>query len=116
MILIVDIDVARISPDGKKWHPVLLVRVVFLYNDSLRQADPATENRTTGYNSLKSQIAQSRMIVRPASDGPVKQPFRLSDREIIDAGVARLHEAALVELPIFIAITSPPLPGGIMAF
>src|SRR5690242_9329512 len=76
---------------------------------------PATKNSATGYNSLKSQIAQSRMIVRSASEGPVIQPFGLRDCEIVDAGMAYLHKAALVELPIFVAVTSPPLPGGIMA-
>ena len=38
------------------------------------------------------------------------------DGEVVDAGVAFLHEAARVEFPVFIAVGAVPLAAGVVVF
>ena len=43
-------------------------------------------------------------------------PFRLFDRELIDAGVPRIHQTLRIELPIFIAVRTKPISGIVVIF
>src|ERR1700677_2574451 len=51
------------------------------------------------------------MIVGTPSERPVILPFRFFDREIVDAGVSMMHDAVLIELPVFVAIGAKPVTG-----
>ena len=46
--------------------------------------------------------------------GPEKLAIGFENRNIVDAGLAASHQAALVELPQFVAIAAVPLTGGIV--
>jgi hypothetical protein len=47
---------------------------------------------------------------------PVKQSVRLFDGQIVDAGVTCLHQACIIEFPVFVAVGTVPLPIHIMPF
>src|SRR3984885_3529189 len=66
--------------------------------------------------SLQSPIAKPRMVGWPRPQRPVKQPLGRTNWQIIDRRIARIHESFGVELPIFIAIRSRPLPRIIAPF
>jgi hypothetical protein len=40
---------------------------------------------------------------------------RRDDRDVVDAGLAPAHQAVLAELPQLVAVTAPPLAGGVVA-
>ena len=42
--------------------------------------------------------------------------LRLFDRQIVDAGIAVMHGAGLVELPIFVSIRAEPVAGVVVPF
>jgi hypothetical protein len=44
------------------------------------------------------------MVVGSASQGPVEIAVSFGNRQVIDAGMATLHQAALHELPVFVAL------------
>ena len=54
------------------------------------------------------------MIVRPSPNGPMKQPLRLFNRQIVNARMTMLHQSRLIELPVLIPIRSVPLPSRVM--
>src|SRR5216683_3721098 len=56
------------------------------------------------------------MIVGTAAEGPVELALRLFDREIVDAGVAVMHDAVFVELPVFVSVGAVPVAGVVVAF
>ena len=47
---------------------------------------------------------------------PAKLAFRFGDGLVVDARVAAGHVALVVELPVFVAVAAPPLPGLIVPF
>src|SRR5580692_2800774 len=49
------------------------------------------------------------MVVRTAPQRPVIFALALRHRQIVDAGDSQPHEAALVELPVFIAVAAKPM-------
>src|SRR5215470_14737881 len=60
----------------------------------------------------KSEIAQSRMVVRAAARRrPVEFAVGGADRQVVDRGVALAHQPALVEQPILVAIGAEPVAG-----
>src|SRR6266436_6672747 len=56
------------------------------------------------------------MRVRTAPKWPMIFSLRFLDREIIDACVAKLHQAMVTKLPILIAVRAKPIPGVIVPF
>ena len=65
---------------------------------------------------LEIEIAETRMVVRATTLRPVEQPLVLADRQIIDAGMAHLHQPVFVELPVFVAVGAVPLTVFVMPF
>ena len=61
-------------------------------------------------NFLQSQSSQSRMVVGPSTECPMKFAFSLTDRMFIDAGKSQFHQACCVELPVLIPVGAEPLP------
>jgi hypothetical protein len=57
---------------------------------------------------LKPKIAQSRMIVGTAALRPMEFSLGFLNRQIINARIAALHQAVLVEFPVFIAVRTKP--------
>src|SRR5882762_4463833 len=57
----------------------------------------------------KAKVAQRRVIVRPPAEWPVVLAVTLLDGSVVDARDPNSHEAVLVELPVFIAVTAVPL-------
>src|SRR6478735_5168599 len=56
------------------------------------------------------------MVVRPSPGRPPEQPVGLLDGQVVDAGVAVMHESVGVELPVLVAVGAVPLPGVVVAF
>ena len=56
------------------------------------------------------------MIVGAAPQGPEQFALGGLDGKIVDAGKTALHEAVLVELPVFVAVGPVPLAGVVMPF
>jgi len=50
------------------------------------------------FANLETYLGQSRMVIRPPAQGPMKQPVFVFDRKIIDAGVPEFHEPRRCEL------------------
>src|SRR5277367_6720830 len=55
------------------------------------------------------------MVVGTAAERPMKLPLGFFDREIVDAGVAVMHDAVLVKLPVFISVGAEPVAGVVVA-
>jgi hypothetical protein len=53
---------------------------------------------------LEAQFSQFWLLVRPTTQGPVKESILFFDWKIVDAGVSAFHKPGDVELPILIAI------------
>jgi hypothetical protein len=51
------------------------------------------------------------VVVGAAAEGPVELSIRFFDRQIVDAGVAMVHETVFVELPVFVAVGAVPVAG-----
>ncbi|CAG7645456.1 hypothetical protein SBRY_40161 [Actinacidiphila bryophytorum] len=49
------------------------------------------------------------MVVGAASEGPVELALRLLDGEFVDGGVAVVHQAVGVELPVLVAVSTEPV-------
>src|SRR5690606_16593618 len=56
------------------------------------------------------------MIVRPAPLRPAELALGFRDRQVVDTRMSRAHQAALVELPVLVAIRTIPLPAIVMPF
>src|ERR1700677_2112950 len=56
------------------------------------------------------------MLIRTASQRPVKHSILFFDREIIDACVPKLHQAAGLELPVLVSVRTIPLPRIVVRF
>ncbi len=63
---------------------------------------------------LEAQFSQCWLLIRPTTQGPVKESILFSDRKIVDAGVSSFHKPSDVELPILVAIGPVPLPRVVM--
>ena len=51
------------------------------------------------------------MFVRPATQRPTVLAVRFLNRQVIDACDAATHKAAVVELPVLVAISTEPIAG-----
>src|SRR5690606_20547875 len=58
---------------------------------------------------LEAQLRQARMIVGPAALRPAEQALLFRNRQVVDAGMARAHQAALVERPVLVAVGAEPV-------
>ncbi len=56
------------------------------------------------------------MVVGASALGPAEEAIGFGDREVVDAGVAGLHEAVGVKFPIFVAVRTEPGTGLIVPF
>ncbi len=56
------------------------------------------------------------MVIRAAAEFPVKLPFGITNRQIVDAGEALAHQAGVIEHPVLVAIGTIPLPGPVVEF
>lgn len=56
------------------------------------------------------------MIVGAASKRPVEFAFRFFDRQVVDAGVANLHQAVGIKLPVFVAVGAKPIARVVVPF
>ena len=54
--------------------------------------------------TLQTEIAQSRVLIRPPPERPVIFSLRFLDGKIVDRGVPEPHQAMLIKLPILIAV------------
>ena len=51
------------------------------------------------------------MVVGTAAEGPMELSFGFFDREVVDAGVAVMHDAVFVEFPVFVSVGAVPVAG-----
>ena len=66
--------------------------------------------------ALKSELAQTWMIVRSTAERPMKFALAFLNRRVIDAGDAQAHQACLIELPVLIAIAAKPVAAVVVPF
>src|SRR5580658_4746797 len=88
-------------------------------NDSCTSAAALTmrlRDRLDEPETLQSQIAEARVIIRTPAQRPVKFSVRGSDWQIVDAGVAPTHVTLRCEFPILVAVAAVPMLGIIMPF
>lgn len=69
-----------------------------------------SQMKETGSARLKAELAESRMIIRPATKCPLKAAVVGAARQVVDAGIALPHQAAAVKLPILVPERSEPVP------
>lgn len=74
-----------------------------------RHVSSGCHARRIRWHSLEAERRQAGMVVWPAPLLPSKLTVRVHDRKVIDAGVAYLHQATCVELPIFVAVGAEPI-------
>src|ERR1700730_14200710 len=55
------------------------------------------------------------MVLGTAAEGPVELAVRFFDGEVVDAGVAVVHDAFWVELPVFVSVGAVPVAGVVVA-
>src|SRR3954451_8188081 len=58
----------------------------------------------TGLDSLQSQRAQSRVIIRTTAQGPVVLAIGFLDGQVVDAGNAHTHQSFAIELPVLVSV------------
>src|SRR5579864_273958 len=58
-----------------------------------------------------TQIAETGMPIRPPPQRPMKEQFGLANRQIVDAGMAMMHDALGIKLPVFVAVRAVKLSG-----
>jgi hypothetical protein len=56
------------------------------------------------------------MMVGTAAERPVIRALALLDREVVDAGDAQAHQAAVVELPVLVAVAAEPIAAVVVPF
>ncbi len=61
-------------------------------------------------STKKSEYANSGMIIRPSTMRPLKAAVVGADSQVVDAGIAHPHQAAIVKLPILVPERSEPVP------
>lgn len=60
---------------------------------------------------LHAQLGQSRVVIRPATQWPMKESLLFFDGKIVDTAVPDSRQARVIELPILIAVRPMPLSG-----
>src|SRR5262249_32524067 len=71
---------------------------------SARAEMSAIWSRGSRRRGSEAQIAETRVIVRPAAERPVVLAIGSRDREVVDAGEPHAHEPLVVELPVLVAV------------
>src|ERR1700677_55203 len=61
--------------------------------------------------ALQPQFAESWVVIGPTSLGPVKETVGCLDAQVVDAGVAVMHDPFGIELPVLVAVRAIPLSG-----
>ena len=64
----------------------------------------------------QTQVAQTRVVVGPASLRPAKFAVGFGNGTIVDAGVAHGHQSVFVEFPVFIAVRAEPIASVVAPF
>lgn len=54
------------------------------------------------------------MVIRAPAKSPVKLTIRLGNRKVVDRSDAKLHQSAVVKLPILIAVGPEPVAAVVM--
>src|SRR6185295_20186296 len=57
----------------------------------------------------ETELAESGMIVGPASQRPAELALGLGDDDVVDAGVTPAHQSELIELPVLVAVGTEPV-------
>jgi hypothetical protein len=65
-------------------------------------------------DALKAKFTQAKVVVRPTTWRPMVFALRCLYGHIVDARKAPLHQPALIELPILIAIRPAPVSSGVV--
>ena len=56
------------------------------------------------------------MIIGPSAQGPVVLALGFADRQIVDAGMARIHQSLVIEFPVLISVGSEPVSRVVVVF
>src|SRR3546814_10338084 len=61
------------------------------------------------YTTLfRSEFVEGRLVVGTTAQRPAEQALALADRQVVDAGDARVHQAVRVEFPVLVAVAAEP--------
>jgi len=64
----------------------------------------------------QTQFAKALVTVWTATRRPVVQALRLADGQIIYAGDAQVHQAAVIELPVLVPVRAEPVARIVVPF
>src|SRR5437867_3208453 len=56
------------------------------------------------------------MSIRPWTKWPVILAVRFLDRQVVNGGKPKSHQAVVIKIPVLVAIGTEPIPGVIMPF
>src|SRR5688572_131173 len=78
------------------------------------QGNDAQSSRST--RALQAQRGEPWMVVGASAERPMEFALARRDRQVIDARDAALHEPAIVELPVLVAVGAIPLAAIVTPF
>ncbi len=73
-----------------------------------RWTGPAIRRAHAAAGASEAEIGQAGVIIGSPAERPAVLPIGFGDRQVVDAGVAPAHEAALVEFPVLVAVGAEP--------
>src|SRR5512145_2572185 len=72
--------------------------------------------RSASGRGSEPEIAETGVAVGPPAEWPMEFALDRRERQIVDGAKPKLHEAALIELPVFISVRAEPVAGIVMPF
>src|SRR3990172_8667312 len=67
-----------------------------------------SERRRALQGPIVAEVAQSRVVVRSTPLRRAEEAVGLQDGQVVDRGVASLHQPVLVELPVLVPVGAEP--------
>src|SRR3546814_7903965 len=69
---------------------------------------PVVGAKIQGHELSEREFVEGRLIVGTTAQRPAEQALALADRQVVDAGDARVHQAVRVEFPVLVAVAAEP--------
>src|SRR3546814_4428959 len=69
---------------------------------------PVPGAKIQGREFSEREFVEGRLIVGTTAQRPAEQALALADRQVVDAGDARVHQAVRVEFPVLVAVAAEP--------
>src|ERR1700732_5223573 len=90
--------------------------IVIWGGNSRSESDPFHGLRLWKNGTLKAELHELGIFVWAWSEQPVELAVFFLNREVVDAGVAYVHQSQLVKLPVLVSVGAKPVAGVIVIF